>query len=144
MMKTLAEFESTPWAIVRNGEIDEMSLADFLFNYVKDETTASIGVVERLHIRFAYYNAALNRITIHSAKLQENSNYSFQHCEVWQYSNGGRAELLVTNLTEEEAVAWILNSKLQKWETESRNYDDFEFAGTPEECRQCIVERSAE
>lgn len=143
-MKTLAEFESTPWAIVRNGEIEEMSLAYFLRNYIKDETTASIGVVERLHIRYAYHNAAMNRTTVHTGKLKPDPNYTFLHCEVWVYSQGGGEVVVMTHLTEDEANAYILNAKLDIWQKESRNYDDFEFAGTPEECRQCLLERSAE
>lgn len=143
-MKTLAELESTSWAIVRNGEIEEMSLASFLSNYVKNETTASIGVAERFHIRYAYHNAAMNRTTVHTGKLMPDPNYNLLYCEVWVYSQGGRENLVKTNLTEDEATAYILNEKLDIWEKESRNYDDFEFAGTPEECRQCIVERSEE
>lgn len=141
-MKTFAEFESTLWAIVRNGEIEEMSLADFLFNYIKDETTASIGVVERLHVRYAYHNEVQNRTTVHTRMFKPDPNYRLLYCEVWQYSQGGSEFMLVSNLSQEEAVAWILNAKLRTWKIESRNYDDFEFAGTPEECRQCIVERS--
>lgn len=141
-MKTFAEFETTLWAIVRNGEIEEMSLDYFLDNYIKDETTASIGVTERLHVRYAYHNAAVNRTTVHTGLLKPDTNYTLLHCEVWEYSQGGREDMVMSNLTGEEAVAYILNHKLTIWETQSRNYDDFEFAGTPEECRQCIAERS--
>lgn len=151
-MTTLNYYQTAKQSVVVNGEVEELTLQDFLNEFITDETTTPHGVAERYHIRYNYsfvtgVDEDENDIVSEDTYLTEQDivdmegNVVAPTFQIWSWGAGGNHPSKVNSYdTEEDALVDLLERKESHWNNDSRDYR-FEFAGTTEECNEYLSEK---